>query len=54
MQLGYKIVLDSNKIVIFKGDVFIDKGFVSKGLFKLNVISPSINNFFLILLNQLC
>lgn len=47
VQLGYKIVLESNRIVISKGDVFISKGFVSERLFKLNIISTSINEFFL-------
>ena len=37
VQLGYKIVMESNKIVINKNDIFIDKDFVCDGLFKLNV-----------------
>ncbi|CAL5397431.1 unnamed protein product [Camellia sinensis] len=37
VQLGYKIVMESNKIVISKNDIFIGKGFVCDGLFKLNV-----------------
>ena len=43
VQVGYKIILQFNKIVISKSDIFIEKIFVSKGLFKLNIISSSIN-----------
>lgn len=47
VQLSYKIVLESNKIVTSKDDIFIRKGFVFEGLFKLNIIYPSINkNYF--------
>jgi len=37
------IVKKSNKFVIFKSSVFIRKGFVCDGLFRLNVINPSDN-----------
>jgi hypothetical protein len=43
VQLGYKVVLESNKVVISKHDVFIGKGYVSDGLFKLNIISQLVN-----------
>lgn len=55
VQLGYKIVLESNKIVIFKSDIFIIKGFISKELFKLNIIineNSFSNPFQFILLNS--
>ncbi|KAH7856800.1 hypothetical protein Vadar_005696 [Vaccinium darrowii] len=49
VHLGYKVVMESNKVVISKNDVFIGKGFVSDVLFKLNVskeddVSPNVLN----------
>ena len=41
VQIGLKVILESNKVVISRRDKFIDKGFVSEGLFKLNVIAPT-------------
>ena len=35
---GYKVVLESNLVVITRNDVFIGKWYVSDGLFKLNVV----------------
>lgn len=39
---GYKIEPESNKIVITK-NVFVGKCYVSEGLFKLNVVTPYLN-----------
>ena len=39
VQLGYKIVLESNRVIISKNNVFIGKGYVCDGLFKLNNVS---------------
>ena len=41
VKLGLKVVLESNKVVISRGDKFIGKGFVTNGLFKLNVMTPA-------------
>lgn len=38
VQQGYKVVLESSRVVITMNDVFIGKGYVTDGLFKLNVI----------------
>ena len=35
---GFKFVLVSNKVVISKNEMFIGKGYLNEGLFKLNVI----------------
>ncbi|CAL9030102.1 unnamed protein product [Prunus brigantina] len=43
VQQGYKVVLESNMVVITKNNVFIGKGFISEGLFKLNVYSKVIH-----------
>ena len=41
---GYKIVLESNHLVISKENLFVGKGFVSGGLFRLNVCeSPDLS-----------
>ena len=40
IQSGFKIVLESNCLVISKENLFVGKGFVSGGLFKLNVCEP--------------
>jgi hypothetical protein len=48
VQLGYKIVIEFNKIVISKHDVFIGKAYVSDGLFKLNIISQLVKVVFMI------
>ncbi|KAI5322517.1 hypothetical protein L3X38_031589 [Prunus dulcis] len=50
VKQGYKIVVESNRIVITRNDVFIGKGYVCDGLFKINVvfednkISPQVFN----------
>ncbi|KAI5350367.1 hypothetical protein L3X38_003258 [Prunus dulcis] len=50
VKQGYKIVMESNRIVITRNDVFIGKGYVCDGLFKINVvfednkISPQVFN----------
>ena len=38
---GHKIVLESNCLIISKGNLFVGKGFVSDGLFRLNICEPS-------------
>ena len=38
VQQSYKVVLESNRVVITLNDVFIGKGYVIDGLFKLNVV----------------
>ncbi|KAF2306748.1 hypothetical protein GH714_021120 [Hevea brasiliensis] len=42
-QHGFKLVLGSNKVVISKHGNFIGKGYLVDGLYKLNVMSSSIN-----------
>ena len=37
VQPGYKVVMESNKVVITRNETFIGKGYVCEGLFKLNV-----------------
>ncbi|KAI5333799.1 hypothetical protein L3X38_023931 [Prunus dulcis] len=50
VKQGYKIVMESNRIVITRNDIFIGKGYVCDGLFKINVvfednkISPQVFN----------
>ncbi|KAM1053110.1 hypothetical protein ACFX2C_000643 [Malus domestica] len=42
---GFKIVFESDKFVITKGGVYVGKGYLAEGLFKLNVLSAdAINN----------
>ena len=43
VQLGYKVILESNKVVISKREIFIEKDFVSEGLFKINMLPLSSN-----------
>ena len=43
LSAGYTIVKKSNKFVISKSNIFIGKGFVCDGLFRLNVINSSDN-----------
>ena len=43
LRAGYRIVKKSNKLVISKFNIFIEKGFVCDGLFCLNVINSSDN-----------
>ena len=51
VRLGFRIVLESNKIVITQGDIFVGKGYVSEDLFKSNVVSPAISSSSSIALN---
>ena len=45
VQQGYKVVFESNRVVISKFGVFIGKGYICNGLFKLNVMHfPSNKN----------
>ena len=37
VKKGFKIVLESDKVVVTKGGAFVGKGYVHEGLFKLNV-----------------
>ena len=43
LRAGYKIVKESNKFVISKSNIFIGKGFICDGLFRLNVINSPDN-----------
>ena len=43
LRAGYRIVKESNKFIISKSNIFIGKGFVYDGLFRLNVINSSGN-----------
>ena len=43
VQQGYKVVFESNRVVITRHGNFIGKGYICDGLFKLNLMSHSIN-----------
>ena len=43
VQQGYKVAFESNRVVITKHGVFIGKGYICDGLFKLSRMPPSIN-----------
>ncbi|GJY19685.1 hypothetical protein Tco_0391176 [Tanacetum coccineum] len=45
-DLGFKLVFESNKFVITKGGVYVGKGYLDEGLFKLSVVTADnvINN----------
>ena len=43
VQQGFHLVFESNKVVISHGVIFIRKGYLSEGLFKLNVMVSSSN-----------
>ena len=49
VQQGFRLVFESNKVVISHGVLFIGKGYLSEGLFKLNVIHSSFNENHLIM-----
>ena len=49
VQQGFRLVFESNKVVISHGVLFIEKGYLSEGLFKLNVIHSSFNENHLIM-----
>ena len=38
-QHGFRIVIESDKVILYKSDMFVGKGYVTDGLFKLNVMS---------------
>ena len=40
IQLGFKVVLEFNKVIISKKNIFIENNFMSEELFKLNIIFP--------------
>ena len=49
LRADYRIVKESNKFVISKSNIFIRKGFVSDGLFHLNVLnSPNNEKLFML------
>ena len=37
---GFKMVFEADKVVVSKSGMFVGKGYVSNGLFKLNVVTP--------------
>ena len=43
LRAGYRIVKKSNNLVISNSNIFIGKGFICDGLFRLNVINSSDN-----------
>ena len=47
LRASYRIVKGSNKFVIFKSNIFIGKGFICDGLFRLNVINSSDNEIYI-------
>ncbi|KAJ9539459.1 LOW QUALITY PROTEIN: hypothetical protein OSB04_032192 [Centaurea solstitialis] len=42
---GFKVVIESDKFVITKGGVYVGKGYLNEGLFKLNTINNPLNNY---------
>ena len=52
-QDGFKLVFESNKVVISKFGNFVGKGYESGGLFRLNIVDP---NFHLNIasMNKIC
>ena len=36
---GFRMVLESNKVILSKSRMYVGKGYVSDGLFKLNVMT---------------
>ena len=48
VQQGYKVVFESNRVVIMRHGVFIGKDYICDGLFKLSLMSLSINKIFTI------
>ena len=46
VQQGYKVVFESNRVVITKHGVFIGKGYICDGLFKLSLIPFSSNKIY--------
>ena len=51
IQLSYIVVLESNKVIISKREMFVEKYFISEGLFKINVLPLSINKNYLFKIN---
>lgn len=43
---GYKLVFESGKFVLIKNDMFVGKGYVENGMFKLNLIKENAFFFF--------
>ncbi|CAL9000907.1 unnamed protein product, partial [Prunus brigantina] len=41
---GFKLVFESNKFVLIKGGIFMGKGYLAEGLFKLNVLTTNVSN----------
>ena len=41
---GFKLVFESSKVVISKNNVFVGKGYVCDGLFKLNIMECVVSN----------
>ena len=39
---GFKLVFESDKFVLTKGGTFVGKGYMSEGLFKLNVFNDNV------------
>ncbi|KAL6326168.1 hypothetical protein AAG906_001043 [Vitis piasezkii] len=39
---GFKLVFESDKLVLTKGGTFVGKGYMSEGLFKLNVLNDNV------------
>ena len=38
---GFKLVFESEKFVLFKGEIFVGKGYMYQEMFKLNVINST-------------
>jgi len=41
LKLDFQIILESNKVVITKNNVFAGKGFIDEGLFKSNIFTQT-------------
>ena len=44
VQNGYKVVFESNRVVLTKNGCFVGKGYLNDGLFKLNVMICNVND----------
>jgi len=43
-MLGFKLVFETEKFVLSKGDMFVGKGYACEEMFKLNVLTISNKN----------
>ena len=53
-MIGVKAVLESNKLILSKNEIFVGKGYATNGMYKLNIINKEVSSCAYIVDSHIC